>query len=195
MKKKNKISNCLNYIYKDEKIKIELYKNNKKINFHIINSKKENSTKKKEKTQKMFRNLLGGEKSSSSSSSSSSNTHGMPIKSSTEPRKAKEQCPHCNHSFFNSLKSHLRLNKSCGTKNLTDTQSDPRIKKPTASSSSSYQQQIKSKAMLLMAKQSKLDKLDSVRLASTTNDNDSAIASTSTSTSTHMSMPPSQTNE
>ncbi len=129
----------------------------------------------------MFRNLLGGgEKSSSLSSSSSSssssphggNTHGMPIKSSNEPRKAKDQCPHCNHSFFSSLKSHLRLNKSCGTKNLSDTHSDPRIKKSSSTSSSSQQQQIKSKAMLLMAKQSKLDKLDSVRLANLSNKNE-----------------------
>ena len=122
----------------------------------------------------MFRNLLGGEKTSSSSSSNGGNTHGMPIKSSNEPRKAKDQCPHCNHSFFSSLKSHLRLNKSCGTKNLSDTHSDPRIKKSSSSnaSSSAQQQQIKSKAMLLMAKQSKLDKLDSVRLATLSNKNE-----------------------
>ena len=109
----------------------------------------------------MFRNILSSNsvEASNGGSDKIDKTHGMHVKSSSGSQKPKEQCPHCNHSFLNSLKSHLRLNKSCGTRQLND--STP-IKKQQATSSAN---QIKSKAMLLLAKQSKQEKLDNSRLA------------------------------
>ena len=109
----------------------------------------------------MFRNILSSTSPASVDSSSSAAKDGgkstttASVKTATT-QKPKESCPHCNHSFLNSLKSHLRLNRSCGTKQLVDAGSEPRIKKPASSSSSN-------KAKFFMSKQGKLDKIDTCR--------------------------------
>ena len=121
----------------------------------------------------MFRNLLssgGGDKNGASIKSDTTPPTNTTTTTSSSRKTPKDQCPHCNHSFFSSLKSHLRLNKSCGTKTLV---SEPRINKSKSSSTSSNntQNEIKSKAMLLMmAKQTKLDNMDNARLSTNNNE-------------------------
>ena len=121
----------------------------------------------------MFRNLLssgGGDKTGASIKSDTTPPTNTTTTTSSSRKTPKDQCPHCNHSFFSSLKSHLRLNKSCGTKTLV---SEPRINKSKSSSTSSNntQNEIKSKAMLLMmAKQTKLDNMDNARLSTNNNE-------------------------
>ena len=139
----------------------------------------------------MFRNLLssgGGDKTVASIKSDTSPPTNTTTTTTSSSRKTpKDQCPHCNHSFFSSLKSHLRLNKSCGTKTLV---SEPRINKAKSSSSSSSnnsQNETKSKAMLLMmAKQTKLDNIDSARLSTSNTEPNSS------SPSNNIELPPSQ---